>query len=134
MSLIFPVSSPNFSLVRQISLSDDAFLVLECGPVAGVQEFYLVWWTRDEDGVWEQCCKFLTIRNRHRWCSKCVAVGQRMGGQVLNYCVGKDKVHHLIVIVENSNVQVVILKFAWNRSLIIHRWWQGVASAFLSDF
>jgi len=57
-----------------------------------------------------------------------------MGGQVLNYCVGKDKVHHLIVIVENSNVQVVILKFAWNRSLIIHRWWQGVASAFLSDF
>ncbi len=57
-----------------------------------------------------------------------------MGGLVLNYCVGKDQVHHLIIMVENSNVQVVILKFARNGSLIIHCWWQGVDSAFLSDF
>lgn len=44
------VSSPIFSILRQIYLSDDAYLVLECGILAGVQEFCDVLQTRDEHG------------------------------------------------------------------------------------
>ena len=79
-SVIFPVSSPNFTIIRQISLSEEASLVIECGVTASIEELHYIWWLRGEHGVWEQFCNFLIIPNRDHWCSDCVATGQIMGG------------------------------------------------------
>jgi hypothetical protein len=86
-SVIFPVSSPNFTIIRQISLSEEASMVIECGVIG-------------EHDVWEQFCNFLLIPNPHHWCSDCVATGQIMGGELLRYCKSKDGCHHLLVSIE----------------------------------
>lgn len=126
-----PVSSPNFSILRQICHSCDAYLVLECGVLAGVQEFRDVLWTRDEHGVWEQLSNFLIIHNPQQWCSECVAAGQRMGGEVLRYGLGKDGSYHLIISVEDNNIKVVVFKRLRNKRIILLCWWEGVNSTIL---
>jgi hypothetical protein len=119
-------------MIRQISLSEEASMVIECGVIAGIEELHYIWWLRGEHDVWEQFCNFLLIPNLHHWCSDCVATGQIMGGELLRYCKSKDGCHHLLVSIEKNKVKVVVFKQLRNKKKMILCIWEGVDSAILT--